>query len=151
VIREDVRVHARTNPKFLSALRGLVRCYVNTFGIDTERTEDIVLAVDEACTNAIRHAYQGREDATLEVVLGCDGDLIEIRVEDTGSPASREELARTHLDTPTASDLRPGGLGVPLIRTIFDEVYFVPGAEHGNSVIMRTKVAGKADQQQAAP
>ncbi|NIP90019.1 MAG: ATP-binding protein, partial [Gammaproteobacteria bacterium] len=44
------------HPRLLSTVRGMVRSYLAEAGFARERTDEVVLGVDEACTNAIRHA-----------------------------------------------------------------------------------------------
>jgi len=64
---------------------------------------------------------------------------IEFQVCDQGAPCPPECVERRAPPRPAANDLKPGGLGVPLMHEIFDEVRFSPVATGGNCVIMRLK------------
>ena len=108
-------------------------------GVVAGADREVALAVDEACTNAIRHAYEGRDDGVLLVTLRSNGAWIEMEVRDAGLPAPPEHLMRKELKAPSVEDLKPHGLGVQLIYRVFDEVAFWPGEEEGNCVTMRLK------------
>lgn len=129
----------RSQPRLLHSVRGLVWRYVREAGASEERADEVVLAVDEACTNAMRHSYAHRPDETVWLDLAQDDTWIQIEVRDTGSPAPAESLLKKELAPPDPEDLRPGGLGVQLIHRVFDEVEFAPGAERGNRVRMRLR------------
>ncbi len=111
--------------------------YVREAGYDEERTDEVVLAVDEACTNSMRHSYFHRPDGIVYVKISSSEYWIEIEVRDDGAPAPASCLQRKELCAPDPDDLRPGGLGVQLIYRVFDEVEFEPGVERGNRVRMR--------------
>ena len=65
----DLHLIVRSDPRLLSSIRSLVRSWVESWDVDEKTTSDVVLAIDEACTNAIRHAYGGREDCSVTVGL----------------------------------------------------------------------------------
>jgi anti-sigma regulatory factor (Ser/Thr protein kinase) len=98
-----------------------------------------VLAIDEACTNAIRHAYQGRSDGSVELSLFAAQDHLEFQVSDQGLPCPAECVEKRPMVTPDPDQLTPGGLGIQLIHNVFDEVDFCPGEDGGNCVTMKLK------------
>jgi anti-sigma regulatory factor (Ser/Thr protein kinase) len=112
---------------------------MEVFGLVEGRRHEVMLAVDEACSNAIRHAYEGRTDGAVELVLSASEDWIEITVSDQGVPCPAECIARLPLEAPEPDEVKPGGLGVKLIHEVFDEVLFCPGEESGNCVTMRLR------------
>lgn len=93
------------------------------FGFTEEDISKIALAVDEACTNIIKHAYHN--DPTKEIVVSILGDKnrFEIRIVDEGAkfdPTAMKPLdLKEHL-----SHYRRGGLGVYLMRTLMDEIEY---------------------------
>jgi anti-sigma regulatory factor (Ser/Thr protein kinase) len=114
------------------------------YGFPHERADEVMLAIDEACSNVIRHAYEGRSEHTVELTLQSDDEFLEFRVCDQGIPCPPEHVQRRELRTPDPDDLRPGGLGVQLMYEVFDDVQFSHGSEGGNCVVMRLKrPAGK--------
>jgi anti-sigma regulatory factor (Ser/Thr protein kinase) len=137
---QDIRVQVRADPKLLRSIRELLRTYVVGCGFPQDTVDSVVLAVDEACANAIRHSYGGSCDEKLElwVAYGEDEGL-EVVLSDEGIPAPRECLQPKELEPPSAATVRPGGLGVQLMFQAFDEVLFCPGTERGNRVVMRLR------------
>lgn len=85
---------------------------------DLERGQ-MVLAVDEAFTNVIRHAYGSKPGQKIEFNAGIqDGKLI-LKIRDYGPPIDPSLLKGRDL-----KDIKPGGLGLPLLHMIFPEVEF---------------------------
>ncbi|MBI4557070.1 MAG: ATP-binding protein [Candidatus Hydrogenedentes bacterium] len=128
-----------SDPRLLCSVRGLVRAYVGGLGFSPERTEEVVLAVDEACSNAIRHSYQGRIDRPLRLHFDAHDGLVEIVLRDEGKPLRKERVTRRRLKPEKVARVRPGGLGVQLMYQVFDDVEFQPGLHRGNQVVMRLR------------
>jgi anti-sigma regulatory factor (Ser/Thr protein kinase) len=134
---EDFRVAVRSDPRLLSSVRGLVRTWIEEHGVAPEVTARVVLAIDEACANAIRHAYGGHTDEVVELVLRSAPEALEFVLSDRGSLCPKEKQRRRELAAPDPDDLCPGGLGIQLMHEVFDEVHFGTGQEGGNCVTMR--------------
>jgi anti-sigma regulatory factor (Ser/Thr protein kinase) len=81
-------------------------------GVPEQCVSDVRLAVSEAVTNAVVHAFRGREDAGTVIVTACvrDREWIEVLVTDYGSGMAPRD------DSPGV------GLGIPLIRRLADQV-----------------------------
>ena len=142
MIREDVRVELRSDPRLLKAVRNFVRGYLENQEVPAERVDAAVLAVDEACTNALRHACARDPESRFSVGLGSDETWLEITVRDEGEPAARGRIESRPMTAPDEQTLRPGGLGMGIIRAVFDEVEFAPGEPRGNCVTMRLRRKG---------
>ncbi|MCU0234128.1 MAG: ATP-binding protein [Thermoanaerobaculales bacterium] len=137
---EELRLELRSEPRLLACVRVLVRAWLETSGVGGERAEGMVLAVDEACSNAIRHSYGGRCDGVVRLAMTSGAGLIEVRLCDDGAPCPSAGLEARPLEPPDPDHLRPGGLGVQLMHRAFDEVLFCPGREAGNCVILRARI-----------
>jgi serine/threonine-protein kinase RsbW len=100
------------------ALTGLAR--MQTFSDDV--LEDLKLALTEACTNSVRHAYGEGHPGTVEILYELHPDRLEIEVSDQGGGFDPE--------APVSADqaLAEGGLGIAIIRAIADEVHIGPQA-----------------------
>lgn len=134
---DDIRLQVSSDPRLLGVIRGVIQVWLEVFGLVPDRRQEVVLAVDEACSNAIRHAYEGRTDEAVELVLSASEDWIEITVSDQGTPCPSECSEYQPLVEPAEHELVPGGLGVKFIHEVFDEVRFCPGTTSGNCVTMR--------------
>lgn len=93
------------------------------FGFSEEESSKIVLAVDEACTNVIKHAYQFAPDRTIEIVIQPEKDSLHITVIDDGN-AFNPSVARLPDLAQHLKHYRRGGLGVYLMRTLMDKVEY---------------------------
>jgi serine/threonine-protein kinase RsbW len=91
------------------ALSGLTRMRP----LADETLNDLKLAVTEACTNSVRHAYP-ENGGTVDIVYELHDDRLVVEVSDDGSgfdPAEAEETG----------ELTEGGLGIAIIRALTDE------------------------------
>lgn len=118
-------------PECLYGLRHRVAQAVQAAGGGPETAADVMLAVDEACQNIIRHGYGGKGEVALEIRRTSDG-MIEVQLIDFAPPAELDKIRPRCLD-----DIRPGGLGTHFIRSVMDEVAFhTPPAGAGNFLKM---------------
>lgn len=136
---KDLSIVFRSSPKLLCDVRAMIRSYLINQGVRDDKVQELVLAVDEACTNAIRHAYGGAPDKFLELSLDSRDGWIELVVHDDGLPAPYDRVRRKSEADIIAEALTPGGLGMHLIYNVFDEVEFKPGVEQGNTIVMRLR------------
>jgi anti-sigma regulatory factor (Ser/Thr protein kinase) len=134
---DDIRMEVRSDPRLLGSVRSAVRRWVEVHDVDPEAVDSIVLAIDEACSNAIRHSYEGRCEHIVELTLRAEEAFLEFVVCDHGHPCPPDRVQRRPLVPPDADELKPGGLGVQLIYEVFDEVSFSSPEVGGNCVLMR--------------
>jgi sigma-B regulation protein RsbU (phosphoserine phosphatase) len=106
-----------------------------------ELRDRLVLAVDEACTNVIRHAYCGNCDDTITLRLTRERDMLGFELRDEAPAVDPEKI--TTRDSATAV---PGGLGVPFIRALMDDWQLEPGTDgKGNVLRMRKRLHSDGD------
>ena len=115
----------------LSDIREFVASLARRHGFAEDEVANIVLAVDEACTNIIKHAYQSAPDRPIEVSVSRSGDAFEITIFDEGRAFNPEQLRSPDLKDHLAH-FRRGGLGVYLMKKLMDNVEyrFQPGAKN---------------------
>ena len=113
-----------SHPRFLCVVRAAVGELGLVFGLSDEACRGIMLAVDEAMTNVIRHAYHGDFERAFEVHVQSFADRLEFTLLDQGDGPDPARLAPHELD-----DVALGGRGTHIIRTVMDEVCYdrVPG------------------------
>ena len=83
----------------------------------------MALAVDEASTNVIEHAYRGANDRFVELRFVMASDELRVEIVDDGAPVDTRALPEVDLQR-YASEGRRGGLGVHLMGRIMDTVTF---------------------------
>ena len=110
----------------LSPFRKELRQILGQTGWEKKNAEEILLAVDEALTNIIRHAYQGKPGKMTVSVAAVD-DKIEIVLEDQG-----QKFDPTQVPSPELPRHKPGGLGIHFIRMIMDQMIYDDQGPAGN-------------------
>ena len=103
----------------LALMRAAVRKFLDGYEFSEKERTLMVLGVDEACTNIIRYAYELRDDQLISLSLEGLRTCVRIRVRDYGRRISPKALQHKVSDC-----LRPGGLGLYLIRNAFDRINY---------------------------
>ena len=104
----------------LALMRNCVREFLNGYPFSEKERLLMVLGVDEACTNIIRYAYQLRDDQLIALSLEGSHTCVRMRLRDYGEQVRPHEMkGRSH------DMIKPGGLGLYLIRNAFDEIDYV--------------------------
>jgi serine/threonine-protein kinase RsbW len=114
--------------------REAVAAVARRLGFSPERIEELKTAVDEACTNAIRHGSNSDARMKVIVVLTADETKLDILVKDPGiGSAPPSEVVAPDIQAQVEGHNPKGGLGLWLIRQMVDEAYFVEGDESGGN------------------
>jgi serine/threonine-protein kinase RsbW len=133
-------------PSNLGALLAFVDESCAQAGLDEEARFAMRLAGEEACSNVIDHAYQGRDPGPISLDLHCEGCEVVLVVEDRAPYFDPADAPPPDL----ASDVeqrRIGGLGWHLIRQFMDEVRHAPAEGGGNrlELVKRLRVPMQID------
>ena len=111
-----------SHPRYLSVVRAAVGELGSVCGLTPEECRAIILAVDEALANIIRHAYRGNFDRRIELNCQAFSDRLEFVLVDQGEAPDPARLAPHALD-----DVALSGRGTHIIRSIMDEVSYEQG------------------------
>ncbi|MCK4744235.1 MAG: SpoIIE family protein phosphatase [Sulfuriflexus sp.] len=135
-------LHIKSNPSELKGLRDRARKTVLAAGCSLEQAESIVLAIGEAVSNIIQHAYNA-EDGDIELNINVDHQIepaqFIIVLRDYAETIDINEIRSRALD-----DVRPGGLGVHFMKQLMDSlIYTVPEDGLGNRLEMRITINAK--------
>lgn len=128
----------RCDPVELVCVRQRVREIATAVGFGDDEVLKISLAVDEALTNVIRHGYGGPCDQPIDlhierVKVGTDPAICVV-IRDFAKPIDPAMITGRAL-----RDVRPGGLGVHIMRTVMDEVSYAPLEGGGTRLTMLKK------------
>ena len=118
----------------LAGFRESLRDWLTEKGFPEKTVGEVVLAVDEAITNAIRHSYEGKP-GVIEVVLSDFPDRAEILIEDFG-----KKFDPRTLPPPTLPPTKGGGLGRFLIKKFMDEVNYEETSNGNRHLLIKFKV-----------
>jgi len=104
----------------LALMRKYVRKFLDTYQFSQKERTLMVLGVDEACTNIIRYAYELRDDQLIILTMEGLRECIRMRLRDYGLQTPGHAMKGRSHDV-----IKPGGLGLHLIRNAFDKVDYI--------------------------
>ncbi|HOW71446.1 MAG TPA: ATP-binding protein [Phycisphaerae bacterium] len=112
-----------SDTRHLAGVRVAVLGAAQAVGFVEPQLSGIALAIDEALTNVIRHGYRGQSgrpiQVTIQPVRRGEGCGIEVTICDCCPQVDPATIMGRDL-----GDVRPGGLGTHIIRTVMDEVEY---------------------------
>jgi serine/threonine-protein kinase RsbW len=118
----------------LALLRKCVRDFLNGYPFSERERMLMVLGVDEACTNVIRYAYRFRDDQLISLRMEGLRKCVRMRLRDYGEKVFLHEMkCRAH------DLIKPGGLGLHLIRNAFDQVDYIH-KRRGTELVLTKKL-----------
>src|SRR5215213_6302352 len=119
----------------LALMRKFVRAFLEGYPLSEKERTLMVLGVDEACTNIIRHAYHLRDDQPIALSLEGKPDCVCMRLRDYGKQKDPEKMQGRAHDL-----IKPGGLGLHLIRSAFDRVDYIL-KRRGTELVLTKKLS----------
>jgi serine/threonine-protein kinase RsbW len=114
------------------ALSGLLR----PLAVEPEVIADMKLALTEACSNSIRHAYEGGRNGAVEIRYELAADRLDVEVSDDGEGFDPEILEVE------PGELDEGGLGIAIIRALTDDLSIGPRSGGSGSCLRFSKTLG---------
>lgn len=109
--------------EYLEEIRSHVAQEARTAGFSEKDVYALELAADEAASNIIEHAYQGRGDASFDMSIDFAKDRLVITFRDHGERFDVSKVSPPDLKA-DLSERKIGGLGIYLMRKLMDEVHY---------------------------
>ncbi|SET06684.1 serine/threonine-protein kinase RsbW [Salinibacillus kushneri] len=131
----EIKIPAK--PEYVGIVRLSISGIANRLGFSFEEIEDLKIAVSEAITNTVQHAYQGVEDGEVTIGFGLYHDRLEIMVADRGGSFDLSEIKQEigpYRPEESIEGLREGGFGLFLIEELMDKLEI--NNDYGVIVIM---------------
>lgn len=122
---------------YIGVIRLTISGIANRMSFPYEDIEDLKVAVSEAITNAVTHAYNDEETGEVRLGFGVYEDRLEIMVADSGVSFNMKEVRKEigpHNKSEPVENLREGGFGLFLINALMDEVEIHDN--HGVIIVM---------------
>jgi anti-sigma regulatory factor (Ser/Thr protein kinase) len=123
-ISTDVKLTLPARPENVSVIRHVLGAFAEALRLPDDLVEDLRLAVTEACTNVVRHAYPPEVPGPVEITIVPGDEHVSVVVADYGRGIG------------ASTDTTGPGLGLPLIAAIADEVELQPVPGGGSRVAM---------------
>ena len=118
-------------------------------GLSSKSVEDVELAVDEAASNIIQHAYGGENKGDIECSYSIMDDGLLVRMRDFGKPFNPKSVKQPDLESDVCCR-DEGGLGLHFMRSLMDSVEFSFNGHGGNLLTMTKLVHGSRETKQVS-
>ena len=120
----DVRLTLPARPENVAVVRHVLGAFAEALQLPDSVIEDMRLAVTEACTNVVRHAYADGEPGPVEILIRPVADTLQVIVSDQGRGIGPSD------------DTSGPGLGLPLIAALSHSLEIAPAGEAGSRLEM---------------
>lgn len=127
-------LNVTSRPENLARIAEFIGEVTANFGMTEHETYSIQMAVDEAVTNVIEHAYQSQE-GPIEVIAQRKGDDFIVTLRDHGRPFDPDKVIEPDIAAPL-DEREIGGLGLYFMRRLMDRVDFRFNEDGWNELIM---------------
>jgi len=128
--------HMPARAENLREMRNALRKTLDHLGVEPALRDRLVLAVDEACANIIRHAYGSEREGGIGLVVSRAEDVLSFELTDDAPCIDPDKVRPKPL-----GECRPGGLGVALIDTVMDTWHIEPApGRSGNRLVLRKRI-----------
>lgn len=125
--------------EYLSKVRNFVARHARDFGFENQDIEDIRLAVDEAFTNVVKHAYQNDSTQKVNIRIGSNRNEFWISITDYGKSFDLSKYKEPDI-VESIHHHKRGGVGVYLIKKLMDKVEYHSSGS-ANEIVMKKKTA----------
>jgi serine/threonine-protein kinase RsbW len=112
-------------PEYITLGRLALTAIARVRPFSDETLHDLKLALTEACTNSVRHAYEAGNEGNVQIVYELGEEDISIEVIDEGEGFVLDEASET-------DRMSESGLGIAIIRSLADELEIDPGEGRGS-------------------
>ena len=133
-----VKIPSETS--YLALVRELTKKMAEAAGFPEATADRLALAVDEATTNVIEHAYKGAAAQEIELRFEDRGGEFRVEIIDTGKMVDPRSVPRVDLER-FVTERRTGGLGLHLMEKIMDSVTFRRSARRNVCLLVKRKDA----------
>ena len=137
-----IRVTIPSDVRYLEPVRTMIQETAALAGLRREDTSQVELAVTEGCANVIRHCYCNADNQRIDLIFTFSDDVYEVQIDDYGTFVDPARIKSRPLE-----DVRPGGLGVHLMKKVMDEVNYTKNRWGGTSLVMRKRLTRPAKEE----
>lgn len=127
----NLKIKSQTEKLYL--VREFVSDAAKNFGFDDDAVGKIALAVDEACTNVIKHSYEFASNKDIDVRIFTANGKFEVVITDQGKGFNPEAIQSPDMRA-YLSAYKKGGLGMYLMKSLMDKVEYHIAQGQNNEV-----------------
>ena len=135
MISDKIQLSIPSHPKYLALIRGVMEKAAHTIGFSANDSDHIILAVDEACSNIIKHSYMNDSQKKIDICIEIQEKALKIHITDYGKQCDIRQMKPRSLE-----DIRPGGLGIYIMNQVMDSVQYDCSSEKQNQISMTKRM-----------
>lgn len=124
----------------LSGIRDFIASAAKSSGIKEDIVENIILAVDEACSNIIKHAYNRNPEGEIKINLELTDGKFTVIIQDKGISFEPDSVPDPDLQK-YYRQRRVGGLGMYLMKSLMDDVEYISIPGKFNKVLLTKNIS----------
>ncbi len=124
-----------SSTKNLSLLRNFIESKASAFGFDESTINQIILSVDEACTNIIKHAHKYNDKENIEIETQSENSQFKIIMKYKGRGFDPNDINNPDMKE-YFNNFKVGGLGVPIMKKFMNKIEFVHQNSDYNSLTL---------------
>ena len=132
---QPVSLSIKSNPENLKKIRNLMTKTLSKTKVSIQEAQIIILAVNEACANIIKHGYKNDYNRTIDLTIKLEAKLLTIKIFDNGF-----KFDTNSFEPRDVSEVKPGGLGVHIIKQVMDQVEYSQTSQGFNQIKMVKKL-----------
>ncbi len=133
---DRIHINITARPENLKQIRAMMTKVALAANLSPEDSGSVILAVDEACSNIIKHCCKNDPTRSIDVTIILDKNSLCVTMVDNGECFDIKSIKPRDLE-----DIKPGGLGVHIIREVMDVVEYGHTPEGLNQVRLVKKLA----------
>jgi len=137
ILEKEIRIKSRTEN--LASVRDFINSAISEVVAWQDSAADIVLAVDEAVTNIIKHAYKFSPDGEIIIKIKYSAKNVTVEITDFGIPFSPDSIPVPDMHK-YFEEKRVGGLGIYLMKSLMDDVHYKSVPNKFNKVTLTKKL-----------
>ena len=132
---KPIHMKVVSHPENLKQIRKKMSDVTSKAGFSKEEAGSIILAVDEACSNVIKHSYKHDHTQEIEVNISFKENCLTISITDSGIKFDKNAVKKRDI-----TEVRPGGLGLYIIENVMDSVDYYCTKDGCNNLKMTKKL-----------
>jgi anti-sigma regulatory factor (Ser/Thr protein kinase) len=128
---KPVHLSIISHPENLKSIRKILKDIMSKTSLSKEDSGCVILAVDEACSNIIRHGYKNDYEQKIDLTIKLKTNLLTISILDNGIRFDKDSIKDRDID-----EIKPGGLGIYIITQVMDQVEYIRTSDGFNKIKM---------------
>ena len=141
-MKDEAKILIASSTKNLSTLRDFVEGIAHKIKLDDNVINQIVLSVDEACTNIIKHAHNFNNNNNIDVTVSSDKEEFSVKFEYKGSVGFDPNITHDPDMGEYFKNYKVGGLGVPIMKKFMNKIIAKHISPDDNTLILVKSLNG---------